>query len=181
MLSKDFKEIFTAEMISITGGVLAGSMLAFYVDEIILIPGLMILFPGYLEMRNAISGSMVARLGSALHLGTTTPYVKGNKFAAENIAAVFILSLVVAFVLAAIAYSATYFIFHQSTLKIFLIALIAVVISNLIENLISLYTTFWLFRKGHDPNNIMGPYITTVGDIISVGGLVIATTVVLWL
>lgn len=180
-MSKDFREIFTAEIISITGGLFAGSLLAFYVDEIILIPGLLILFPGFLEMRNAISGSMVARLGSALHMGTISPTVKKNRFAFENIVATSILSIVVSLVLASIAYLITYFIFGQSAPQLFLIALIAAPISNLFENVISLHTTFLLFRKGYDPDNIMGPYITTTGDIISISSLLLAVAVVLWL
>ena len=36
---------------------------------------------------------------------------------------------------------------------------------------------FWLFRHGLDPDDIMGPYITTIGDIIMVGSLYLAVTV----
>jgi len=180
MPSKDFKEIFIAELISITGGLIAGATIAFYVDELLIIPGLFILIPGFLEMRNALAGSLTGRLGTALHLGSTEPKVKGNKFAMQNITASFILSIIVALVLATVAYTATYIFFKESSLDLFVIALLAALISNFIENAISLYTTFWLFRKGYDPDNIMGPYITTTGDIISVLSLVVSVAVVLW-
>jgi len=180
MPSKDFKEIFIAELISITGGLIAGATIAFYVDELLIIPGLFILIPGFLEMRNALAGSLTGRLGTALHLGSTEPKVKGNKFAMQNITASFVLSIVVALVLATVAYIATYIFFKESSLDLFVIALLAALISNFIENAISLYTTFWLFRKGYDPDNIMGPYITTTGDIISTLSLVVSVAVVLW-
>jgi hypothetical protein len=33
MLNKEFREIFSAEIISMTGGLLAGSILAAYIDK----------------------------------------------------------------------------------------------------------------------------------------------------
>jgi cation transporter-like permease len=39
-------------------------------------------------------------------------------------------------------------------------------------------TVVWLWRHGHHPENIMGPYITTIGDIISVVSLILAVIIV---
>ena len=55
LISKNFKEIFTAEFISVTGGLIAGSLLVFQVDKLLLLPGLFILIPGFLEMRGSIT------------------------------------------------------------------------------------------------------------------------------
>ena len=53
----DFREIVSAEFISITGGLMAGLILSFMLDKIYLVPGLFILIPGFLEMRGSLSGS----------------------------------------------------------------------------------------------------------------------------
>jgi len=181
MLKREFKDMFAAEIISMTGGLLAGTLLAIYIDKILLIPGLFILLPGFLEMRGNISGALAARLGTALDLKKIPARLKGSKVVSQNILATFVEVLVVALSLAAVAYAVTYFIFGAATLLIFFIAIIAALISNFIEAFLTTYTTFWLFKKGHDPNDIMGPYVTTTGDIVSVASLLIAVTIVIWI
>ena len=76
------------------------------------------------------------------------------------------------------AYFASGFIFHVSDVGIILVALIAGILSNIIEVPLTIIVTFWLFRHGHDPNNIMGPYVTTTGDIISILSLLVAVLIV---
>jgi len=55
---------------------------------------------------------------------------------------------------------------------------IAGIIVNAIEIPLTLFTTFYLFRKGHDPNNIMGPFITSTGDVTSIISLLIALVLI---
>lgn len=174
---KDFKEILSSEIISITGGLFAGTMLVFAVDEIYLIPGLFILLPGFLEMRGNISGSLSARLSSGLFVGALKPGKK-SKILKGNVFASIILVIIVSIILGIIAYFTSYFIFGISNLDIILIALIAGILSNFIEIPLTIFSTFWLFRHGHDPNNIMGPYITTIGDIVSIFSLLIAIVMI---
>jgi len=175
---KDFKEIFGAELISITGGLIAGSILAIYLDKIMIIPGILILFPAFLEMRGNISGTLSARLSSGLWLGIVKPRLKRNRTLHGNIVASFILVILVSLVLGLIAYLAGYYLFAINNPAIILIAVVAGILSNLIEIPLTIATTFWLFKNGHDPNNIMGPYITTTGDIISIVSLLITVVII---
>lgn len=181
MLEKEFREMFVAELISISGGLLAGAILAVYIDKILLIPGLLILLPGFLEMRGNISGALAARLGTALDLKQIPVRITKNNAVRQNIIASFIEVLVVALSLAAVAYLLTYILFGVATIDIFLIAIIAALASNIIEAFLATFTTFFLFKKGHDPNNIMGPYVTTTGDVISVFSLLFAILVISWI
>jgi len=181
MLDKEFGEMFVAEIISISGGLLAGALLAAYLQQILLIPGLFILLPGFLEMRGNISGALAARIGTALDLHRIPSRPDHNKVVGPNIFATFVEVLVVAMSLAVVAYVVTYIFFGTATLLIFPIAFIAALLSNVIEAPLTAYTTFWLFKKGHDPNNIMGPYVTTTGDIISVVSLLAAIFIVTWI
>ena len=180
-VGREFREIFTAELISVTGGLLAGTILAIYINQILLIPGLLILLPGFLEMRGNISGALAARLGTALDLKRIPPKISGSNFVKQNIWATFAETIVVALSLAAVAYAVTYFIFGAATLKIFLIAIMAALLSNAIESFLTTHATFWLYKKGHDPNNVMGPYVTTTGDIVSVFSLLLAILAVSWI
>ena len=174
---REFEEILVSEFVSVTGGVIAGAILAAYLDKIALVPGILILLPGFLEMRGNISGALAARLSAGLHLGLLD---RGNhpRLLRANVWAAFALSVVVSAILGVVAYAGTYFFFHMHAPKIILIAVLASVISNVILVPLTTHMTFWLFRHNLDPDNIMGPYITTVGDIVSIVSLVIAIVVV---
>ncbi len=177
MATKDVKEILPVEIISITGGLLAGAMLSFAVDKIYLIPGLLILLPGFLEMRGNISGSLSARLSAGLFLKVIKPKI-GGRILRGNVIASFALVLFVSLFLGALAYAASAYFFGVADTKIILISLFAGVLSNIVEIPLTILTTFWLFRRGHDPNNIMGPYVTTTGDIISILSLLVAIVII---
>jgi mgtE-like transporter len=174
---REFEEILVIEFISVTGGVLAGALLAYFLDKIALIPGLLILLPGFLAMRGNISGSLAARIGEALHLGLLKHH-NARYFLRKNNAAAFTLGVVVSVFLGLVAYASTWLFFRVNAPDIVLVALIAGVLSNLVLIPLTTHTAVWLFKKGHDPDNIMGPYITTVGDIVSVLALIIAVVLV---
>ena len=59
-----------------------------------------------------------------------------------------------------------------------MIPLIAGIIANTIEIPLTLFTTLYLFKKGYDPNNIMGPFVTSTGDIISILSILITLTII---
>lgn len=174
---REFEEILFIEFISVTGGVFAGFLLAQYLGKIALVPGLLILFPGFLAMRGNISGALAARLGAALHLGLLE-HRKYHYFLRANDLAAFCLGVAASLFLGIVAYLGTLLFFHANAPGIILVALIAGIISNIILIPLTSVTSTWLFRHGHDPDNIMGPYITTLGDIVSVAALIIAVLVV---
>ncbi|HJW97000.1 MAG TPA: magnesium transporter [archaeon] len=175
---KDFDEILTAEMASTGGGLLAGTMLALITNRLELIPALLIFLPGFLEMRGNISGSLSARLSSALFLGAAKPKVRKNRILKGNVIAALLLVVVVSVILGAAAFFMNAVFFGIYDFRIIYIAFIAGILSNVVEVPLAVFTTFWLFRHGHDPNNIMGPYITTTGDISSVISVFIAIVII---
>ena len=170
---REFEEIFVSELISVTGGIFAGTMLALAVDKLALIPGILILMPGFLEMRGNISGSLAARLSTALHLKLINGDKHSRRMLHSNVWSAFLLGILVSAFLGLVAYVGTLLFFKISYPKIIIVALVAGIISNMILIPITTRTTIWLYRHGHDPDNIMGPYITTLGDIVSVASLLL--------
>jgi len=174
----NFKEIFSSQIVSVIGGLIAGTLLAVYTNKILLIPGMLILLPGFLEMRGNISGTLASRLSSGLFLGVIKTNSMKTKIIRSNLLASFLLAIVVSLSLGIIAFLFNYFILKQFTLEIIIIPLIAGIISNAIEVPLTLFATFYLFKKGHDPNNIMGPFVTSTGDVISIISLLIALVII---
>lgn len=178
MMNKDFIEILSSQFIAVTGGLLAGSLLAFFTNQIILIPGLLVLLPGFLEMRGNITGSLSARLSSALHLGSLKPDAKNSKVLKSNILAAWLLVLISSLAIGFAAYLAILLFFKINEPRIIIVALIAAIISNIILLPLTTRTTLWLYKKGYDPDDLMGPYNTTIGDITSIIAILIAIVVI---
>lgn len=178
IFDSSFKEIFSSQIISIIGGLIAGTMLAMHTDKILLIPGMLILLPGFLEMRGNISGSFAARLTAGLFLGVVSTKSIKTRIVKGNLLASFVLAVIVSFVLGLIAFLFNLLVFKISTPNIILIPLIAGVIANAIEIPLTLFATLYFFRKGHDPNNIMGPFVTSTGDITSIVSILIVLALI---
>ncbi len=178
LFGKNFQEIFTSQIVSLLSGIIVGTILAVYTDKILLIPGMLILLPGFLEMRGSISGTFAARITSGLFLSAINPDHIRSRIIRGNLSASFFLAVLVSGMLGLIAFAANYLILHVVFPKIILIPLIAGIVANSIEIPLALFATLYLFRKGHDPNNIIGPFITSTGDLTSVLALLITVVII---
>ncbi len=178
IFDKNFKDIFSAQMVSIIGGLIAGTILAIYTNKILLIPGILILLPGFLEMRGNISGTLASRLSSGLFLGVVDANKMKTKTTEVNVLASFLLAVFVSLALGLLAFLFNFFVLHIFTPIMILLPIIAGMIANAIEIPMAIFVTFYLFRKGHDPNNIMGPFVTSTGDITSIVSLLITLVII---
>lgn len=178
IFDKNFKEIISSQTVSVFGGLITGTIIAAYTDKILMIPGMLILLPGLLEMRGNISGSFASRLSAGLFLGIVKPKLKRTKLINANLAASFLLAIVASFALGLIAFIFNYFMLNITTGKIILLPVIAAIIANIIEIPITLIATLSLFKKGHDPNNVMGPFVTSTGDVTTTIALLITLAVI---
>ncbi len=172
-----FREIFLSQIVLLIGGLIAGTILAVYTDNLLLIPGMLVLIPGFLEMRGNISGSLAARISSGIYLGFINPYGKNKRVLRGNIAASFFLVVFISILLGVLAYLFTLIVFKTPYPEIILISLLAAILANLIEIPLSIFFTFFLFRKGFDPDNIMGPFVTTTGDLTSILSLLLVVAI----
>ena len=172
---KSFEEIIFSQTFSIIGGLTAGTLLAIYTDKILLIPGLFILLPGFLEMGNAISGSLSSRISSKLHLNALTPSIL-----IKNIAASFILKVLSSVFLGFIAYILSKFFFNIDNFQLILIPILAAVISGAILLPLNSKITLWLYHHHDDPDNLIGASSTTLGDIVNIGAILLAIMILLW-
>ncbi|MCX8194257.1 MAG: magnesium transporter [Candidatus Pacearchaeota archaeon] len=174
---REFYEIFFSEMISITGGLVAGLILLNIRNSLEFVPALLILLPGFLELHGNLFGSLAARLSVALHLRKLKPKLNHSKIFTSNIMATVFLAFVVSVVLGLAAYFLTKLIFGISATNIIFISLIAMCFSLILEIPLTIFAVFWFFKKGVEPDDIMGPYVTTLADIISVITILIAIAI----
>ena len=166
-MHEELADIFKSQMASLTLEMLAGIFLAIALDKILLVPSLLVLLPGFMEMRGNISGTMSARLSSGLILGRVKPRWHGSQILRGNLLASFVLVIIDCVILGVVAWAITWIIFGVSAPIVILIALAAGIISNILQVPLIVHMTFWVYRRGHDPNDVMGPYATAIGDVVS--------------
>jgi mgtE-like transporter len=178
IFDNNFKEIFPSQIVSMIGGLIAGTILAVYTNKTLLIPGILIFLPGFLSMVHDISGTFASRLSSGLFLGVIKPNRIETKIIKGNLLASFFLAIFVSLALGMIAFLFNLLVLQAFTIEIIFLPLIAGVLANAMSITLTLFATFYLFKKGHDPNNIMGPFVTSAGDIISIISLLIALVII---
>jgi len=179
LFDKNFREIFSAQIFAIIGGIIAGVILAIYMDKIFLIPGMLIIIPGFMAMRGNISGTFASRISSGLFLGVINPSKLNRKIINGNLRGSFALAIIVSLALGLLAFAFNYLIIGVIAPEIILIPLLAGILSNFILNRLTVFTTIYHFKKGHDPNNIMGPFVTTAGDVISTISLLVVILLII--
>lgn len=174
-MRKIIKESTVAEILSVTGGILAGMILSTMTNMIKEVPGMIIAIPAFLNMRGAVFTSFGARISTWLHLGELKPIYKLKGLALEEALASFILGVSQSILIGFLAFVASYIMGSKPSLPILLgLFALAGILSNLIMLAITFYSDIFLYRRGIDPENVIGPYITTVGDTIGLICIIIA-------
>ncbi|MFB6070643.1 MAG: magnesium transporter [Halanaeroarchaeum sp.] len=162
---------------STLGGLLAGLVLGGMRADLHEVHGLLVLVPALLATRGNVYGAFGARVASGLHQGLLDPTdavdderlqaavvaATSNNLLASGLAAV----LTVAF-LQALADPVA------GLGALLLIALVAAALSGLVLTGVVIVVMFWGFRNGIDPDTLVGPLVTTTGDVIGIGFLLVA-------
>lgn len=152
------------------GGILAGTLLALYLDVFSLTPWALILFPGILSIRGAIGGLFSGRLSTALHVGTVKPsYTKNTENFYLLLSSIVTLTFVSSIMMGVAA--CLFGIFLWGATFTDWVALLAVITSTmglsiLFLSPITIGVSILSFRRGLDPDIIVYPIISTVADIL---------------
>lgn len=152
------------------GGLFTGNTLGLMIDLFERIPGLLVIVPGIIALRGNISTAFGSRLGSAYHLGIINEKNLWNDELKQNIIGSLALSLFISIIMGILAYVTTVFFFHlyPDPALLISIVIIAGLISGFILTGLTIIIIYLVFKRGYDPDNITGPALATVGDIITI-------------
>lgn len=159
------------------GGLVAGVLLQGMRGVLETMPGLLVLVPAMIGLRGNISSSLGARLGSAIHLGLVGSTAGGtrlrdvlrNRELVENVNGSLALSVIMPAIAALAAYG-TSRIFGLAIIglgPLFLIAVASGLASGVILAGITVAIVLVAHRRGLDPDNVTGPFLATVGDVLT--------------
>ncbi|MFZ2499983.1 MAG: magnesium transporter [Methanosarcina sp.] len=168
-ISSIVREALPFELIATVGGVVAGIIFSGMTNELEMIPGLMVIYPGVLGLRGNISSTLGSRLGSAIHMGLITGFDRDNPELTNNISGSLLLGLISAIFLGFLGHFVTLALGFESAgaFKLILICVISALTSGVILSFVAVLLAIGMFRYGFDPDNVVTPSIATIGDIIS--------------
>ncbi|ELZ95162.1 Mg2+ transporter [Haloferax mucosum ATCC BAA-1512] len=177
-----YKEALPALAASLVGGLIAGVVLSGMRAELRAVPGLLVLVPALLATRGNVYGSLGARIATGLHQGLVEPHVTSGderlRAAATAALANGVLTstfaAVVAFFLLTLLGSAV------APLPVLVgIAIIAGLLSGIVLTVVVVTVVFAGYRRGRNPDTIVGPVVTTTGDVFGILFLLVAVRTVL--
>ncbi|WEL22502.1 magnesium transporter [Halorhabdus sp. BNX81] len=178
-----YREGLPALSASLVGGLLAGVVLGGMRAELTAIDGLLVLVPALLATRGNVYGSLGARIATALHQGFLEPRLGDADDRLLRAVAAAIGNGLLASAFAAVVATAALAWLARPAAGLPVLVTVAV-ISGLLSG-IALATTvvvvvFAGFRRGYNPDTLVGPLVTTAGDVFGMAALLIAARVVIW-
>lgn len=177
-----YQEAFPILSASVLGGLVAGLVLGGMEAELEAIPGLLVLVPALLATRGNVYGSLGARLSSALHQGLVEPKVlTDDRRVRAAIAAAMANGILISVFAAVAAYIILVTIDFEvaSLLVLVTVALIAGVLSGIALTGAVVTVVFVGYRRGYNPDTLVGPLMTTTGDIFGIAFLLLGARLVL--
>jgi mgtE-like transporter len=175
------KQIMPVLMLTTAGSVFAGFVFMGMSEQLELLPGLIVLIPAVMDTRGNIYGALGSRLATGLHLGIIMPKFERNPNLI-NISSVSIVNAAIVSVVIAILAYAVLIILSIETIPIWAlmaISLLAGIISGVILLSVVIIAGFLGYRKGMDPDNLLGPAVTITGDIFSILALLLAAEMII--
>ena len=150
--------------------IFAGQILQGRQDSLLLFPVFLISFPVINSVGGNIGSVLGARLASGLHVGYISLSLK-DKEMHDNLFISLLIGFITYFILAIVIYFVA--LFGNLTEDIALIEFIAIFVLTgvlLISTvaLVSVLTAFLSFKRGLDPDDMVAPIVTTIGDIVGI-------------
>ncbi len=168
-------------LVSLIAGLFAGTILGSDTMRagIESIPGILLLLPAFLATRGGVYGSLGARLSSALHQGLIDPRLTWNRRLKNAIVASFVTGMTVSVFIAVIAYAVLLSLGRSGNLlQLVGIMFVAGLLSAIVMLAVLIPAVFVGYRRGFDPDNLVGPIVTTLGDIFGIVFLLVGIYVV---
>jgi mgtE-like transporter len=180
-----YREAMPVLLFTVLAELFAGSLLLNLDVNFASLIGLFILIPGLMQLRGNISTSLAQRLGSGTHLGTISWKQGLNKPLRANIKAAFYLVIIISVALGVGAWLVS-LIFQLTTPQsglilqlphFLIIALGTALLASIFQVTITVTVALLAHARGLDPDNVTIPIVAAIGDIITIGCLMVAIIV----
>jgi mgtE-like transporter len=150
----------------IGAGALLSDLRAFYR----MLPGILIVVPGLMELRGNIATSLAQRLGSALHMGVIGWERGLNPELKQNLRASIFLSITISVILGFAGWAILRLTGEQTIgpLQIVFVTLGVASLAGFLQAFLTTGVAMYAAHRGVDPDNVTIPILATIGDILTV-------------
>ncbi|WP_394740606.1 magnesium transporter [Natronococcus roseus] len=162
-----YREALPILLVALGGGLFAGLVLEGMVESVERFPGLLVMIPVFLATRGNVYGALGGRISSGLHQGLIEPKFERDQRLVNAVTASFINGIGISLVIGVITWIALLILGWEvaALYELVGIMLIAGVLTSVVLIFGLLALIFAGFKYGYDPDNLVGPIVTTLGDI----------------
>jgi mgtE-like transporter len=171
---------FLANCLAAITSLVAGIVLINMEHRIELIPGLFILIPVSIGMRGNIFGAMAARLGTLVHSGLFEVSSAREGALYQNVYAATLLTVATSAAMGLVAWSMAGLLGQPtvSAWDLVIVALVGGLLSSAVVLGFTVYLSAASYRRGWDLDSVGAVMITTVGDVVTLPCLLLASYLV---
>jgi len=178
-----YRESLPILLVSLCGGIFAGVVLGTPAmrNGLETYPGLLLALPAFLATRGNVYGALGARIASGLHQGLLDPHIAWDRRLVNAVVAAVLNGVGISAFVAVASWSILVVQPGRSPASLFAllgILLLASVLTACVMVVGLLSVVFAGYRRGADPDNLIGPVVTTLGDVFGVVFLAIAVALV---
>jgi mgtE-like transporter len=169
---------FVALVFSAFASLIAGLVLGSITGTLEELPGLLVLVPAAIGMRGSVFGALGSRLGTSIHSGTFHLSRRLDTVVGQNAAAALALSLSTSLLLAVLAKAVSIAFGVSGTISIadfLVISVVGGMLSSVVALFVVVGVTAGCVRWNLDLDNVHTPIVTTVGDMVTLPCLFLAT------
>ncbi len=169
---------FVALVFSAFASLIAGLTLGSITGTLEDLPGLLVLVPAAIGMRGNVFGGLGSRLGTSIHAGTFHVSRRLDTVLGQNAAAALALSLSTSLLLAVLAKVVSIAFGVSGTISVadfLVISVVGGMLSSVVALFVVVGVTAACVRWNLDLDNVHTPIVTTVGDMVTLPSLFVAT------
>jgi mgtE-like transporter len=172
------RQSLVALVLNSTTSIVAGAVLGAITGTLERLPGLLVLVPAAIGLRGNVFSALGNRLSTSIHTGTFRLSFRVDTLLGQNIAAAMALTLSMSLLLAVVAKIVAVALGVANTISVLDLALISIV-GGMLASLLVLIGTVLLaagsVRYGWDLDNVTAPLVSTLGDVLTLPALWLAT------
>lgn len=175
-----YREALPVLVVSLCGGLFAGLVLEGLLERVARFPGLLVMVPVFLATRGNVYGALGGRIASGLHQGLIEPHFEWDERLANAVIASVVNGVGISAVIGVVTWVALLVLGWESAAlaEFVAIMLLAGVLTSVVMILGLLGLLFLGFTYGYDPDNLVGPIVTTLGDIFGMLFLLLSVVLV---
>lgn len=176
-----YREALPVLLVALGGGLFAGLVLESIIESVEEYPGLLVMVPVFLATRGNVYGALGGRIASGLHQGLIEPRFQRDDRLYNAILASFVNGIGISIVIGFITWAVLILLPGWSPaalVHLVAIMFVAGALTSVVMILGLLVLIFAGFTYGYDPDNLVGPIVTTLGDIFGMLFLLFSVSLV---